>query len=344
MNILVFFSYIIWFFLTTYFPRQLKVHRRFVGFLTGAISLIFLLQYNSHFVSATIYTLIFAVLSNFFSRKLVKNPFFPLLFFTLLFTLARKTGASFVGLSYLLLAISMDVQYLNLNWKRYLIAFIRVSSFPKAFMGPISNFRGHHRITVSSSFAARLFLVGIFKAFVVTTFLSKYFPEDYAMKYFSNHWTSNSVILFFLSGLWNYFNLFFQFSGFSDLVRSIYLFSGRNCPENFNRPYFSLSLKDFWNSWHMSLGAFIRKHIYFPLGGNQRGSVRTILNLILAMTLCGAWHGFQWNYLLWGFMQGLGIAFERVLKLDQRITFVPLRWFMTQMFVTMSWGLFFIKY
>lgn len=98
---------------------------------------------------------------------------------------------------------------------------------------------------------------------------------------------------------------YYDFSGYSDMAIAIGQMIGFEIPENFNNPYFSHSIREYWRRWHMSLGAFIRDYIYIPLGGNRKGKFRKALNMLIALTISGIWHGSTLPFLLWGLINGL---------------------------------------
>lgn len=101
--------------------------------------------------------------------------------------------------------------------------------------------------------------------------------------------------------------LFFDFSGYSDLVIGLAMLLGYQLPPNFFTPLTAHNIREFWNRWHISLSTWIRDYLYIPLGGNRKGFVRTQINLFIAMTLSGIWHGYGWNFLLWGALHGIAL-------------------------------------
>ena len=107
--------------------------------------------------------------------------------------------------------------------------------------------------------------------------------------------------------------LFFDFSGYSDMAVGLALMIGFVFPENFNDPYLSRSITEFWQRWHMSLSNWLREYVYISLGGNRHGRARTYLNLFLTMLLGGLWHGANWTFVLWGAWHGAWLACERYL-------------------------------
>jgi alginate O-acetyltransferase complex protein AlgI len=108
------------------------------------------------------------------------------------------------------------------------------------------------------------------------------------------------------------FQIFFDFSGYSDMAIVIGRALGFDFPENFNQPYRSRSMQDFWRRWHMTLSRWFRDYVYIPLGGNRLGVARTYFNLLTVFVLTGFWHGASWNFLIWGLIHGLFLVIERV--------------------------------
>lgn len=107
--------------------------------------------------------------------------------------------------------------------------------------------------------------------------------------------------------------LYFDFSGYSDMAVGLALMMGFRFIENFRHPYTSRSITEFWRRWHISLSTWLRDYLYIPLGGNKKGRIRTYINLMTTMTLGGLWHGASWTYVLWGAWHGLILSIERVL-------------------------------
>ncbi len=107
------------------------------------------------------------------------------------------------------------------------------------------------------------------------------------------------------------FQIYFDFSGYSDMAIGLGLMLGFVFAKNFDSPYLSKSITEFWRRWHLSLSTWLRDYLYIPLGGNRKGSVRTYINLAAIMLIGGLWHGASWNFLLWGGIHGAYLAFER---------------------------------
>lgn len=108
--------------------------------------------------------------------------------------------------------------------------------------------------------------------------------------------------------------IYFDFSGYTDIAVGSAKILGVQVPENFNRPYLQQNISAFWNNWHMSLSSWIKDYLYIPLGGNRGTLLFTLRNLIIAMTLCGLWHGAAWNFAVWGLYHGLGMSLYRVYR------------------------------
>ena len=142
--------------------------------------------------------------------------------------------------------------------------------------------------------------------------------------------------------------IYLDFSGYVDVARGSALLLGIELPENFNFPYLTTSLAEFWRSWHMTLGDWLRNYLYFPLGGSRQGLVRTCFNLIVIMLVAGIWHGAAWGFVVWGGIHGVGLAIHRlndaiakrfdwIEMLWSTLPGVILGWTLTQSVVFVSW-------
>jgi alginate O-acetyltransferase complex protein AlgI len=140
------------------------------------------------------------------------------------------------------------------------------------------------------------------------------------------------------------FRIYYDFSGYSDIAIGLAQLLNLRVPENFDRPYFSTSLQEFWRRWHMSLSSWIRDYIYIPLGGNR---AHRVFNLLTAMVLCGLWHGAAWNFALWGVYHGVGLAAEagvrrlRPTLFDDGPVQRGVGWLICYAYVTYGWLIFF---
>lgn len=134
--------------------------------------------------------------------------------------------------------------------------------------------------------------------------------------------------------------IYFDFSAYSDMAIGIGMMMGFRFPENFNYPYKSQSIKEFWRRWHMTLSGWFRDYVYIPLGGSRRGPARTYLNLMIVWMLTGLWHGAAWTFLAWGLWHGGIIMFERIAKVDSWRVPSAVRWVVTMLLVVVGWVLF----
>jgi alginate O-acetyltransferase complex protein AlgI len=137
------------------------------------------------------------------------------------------------------------------------------------------------------------------------------------------------------------FQIYFDFSGYSDMAVGLGLLFGFRLPENFRFPYVAQSMRDFWQRWHMSLSNWFRDYLYIPLGGNRCASWRVCLNLIIVFFLCGLWHGASWQFVVWGLYHGFFLGMERAFAgplIDK--LWAPLRHAYVALVVVLSWVLF----
>ena len=136
--------------------------------------------------------------------------------------------------------------------------------------------------------------------------------------------------------------IYFDFSAYSDMAIGLGQTLGFRYKENFRFPYASLSVTEFWRRWHISMGSFFRDYVYIPLGGNRRGTARTVLNMLLVWALTGLWHGAAWNFVLWGLYFGVLLILERfVLRTVMERLPRLLRWLIAFTLVTISWSIFY---
>ncbi|MEO0758279.1 MAG: MBOAT family O-acyltransferase [Cyanobacteria bacterium J06648_16] len=142
--------------------------------------------------------------------------------------------------------------------------------------------------------------------------------------------------------------LYLDFSGYVDIARGSALLLGIDLPINFDAPYFTASIADFWRRWHMTLGTWLRNYLYFPLGGSRQGLIRTCLNLLIVMLVAGIWHGDQLGFLIWGGLHGLALVIHRLNRavaerwqplatLWASLPGIILAWALTQLMVFSSW-------
>ena len=139
--------------------------------------------------------------------------------------------------------------------------------------------------------------------------------------------------------------IYYDFSGYSDIAIGLARLFGFHFKENFQFPYRSKSITEFWRRWHISLGTWFRSYIYIPLGGNRKGMKRTLWNLFCVFLLTGVWHGASWNYILWGVINGICVLAERCAREKSFYQKIPdiVKWAATMAIVFFSWQVFYFS-
>ena len=190
-----------------------------------------------------------------------------------------------------------------------------VGFFPQLVAGPIvrardflSQLATNDRAPVDTGLATKLILGGLFKKMVLADVLGAELVDGV----FAN--PGGATGLEVLLAVYGYaFQIYGDFSGYSDIAIGIALLLGFRFPMNFDQPYRALSLQDFWRRWHISLSSWLRDYLYIGLGGNRRGPGRTARNILVTMLLGGLWHGAGWTFVLWGAIHGIGLVVERAI-------------------------------
>jgi alginate O-acetyltransferase complex protein AlgI len=153
-------------------------------------------------------------------------------------------------------------------------------------------------------------------ATILTGFVKKLvFADQFALvadSYFANPAAVPGLVPAWTGTIAFALQIFFDFSGYTDIAIGVALLFGFHFPENFRRPYLSASITEFWRRWHMTLSRWLRDYVYIPLGGNRKGAVRTYMNLMATMLLGGLWHGASWNFVIWGGYHGVLLSLERI--------------------------------
>lgn len=195
-----------------------------------------------------------------------------------------------------------------------------MSFFPQFAAGPITRFGQFApqlaaRETTPERTASGLkrTVAGLGKKLLIAGFLAKFTDAVYALPQSSLDWR-----LCWLGAAAYTLQIYFDFSGYSDMAIGIGRMLGFDTPENFNYPYVSASITEFWRRWHISLSLWFRDYLYIPLGGNRKGRPRTALNKLTVFVLCGLWHGANWTYVLWGAWHGLLSALETLKVIDTK--------------------------
>jgi len=254
---------------------------------------------------------------------------------------------TFHGISY-----TFDVYRRDIEPTHSLLDFaVFVAFFPQLVAGPIG--RAHLQLPQFSRErvppdrpqvrrSVLLILLGLFKKIAVADMLA-----PYAITAFAEPDKTSFVGL--IVGVWAFaFQIYGDFSGYSDIARGSAFLLGIDLPENFNQPYLSRSVTEFWRRWHISLSTWLRDYLYIPLGGNRRRGLATYRNLLLTMVIGGLWHGAALTFVVWGGLHGLYLALERrfanVAGEEYRRPWSwrrdPLRAFVTFQVVCLAWVFF----
>lgn len=144
-----------------------------------------------------------------------------------------------------------------------------------------------------------------------------------------------------LAMLFYTFQLYFDFSGYCDMAVGIGKLFNLDLPTNFNSPYKAISIEDFWKRWHITLTRFLTKYIYIPLGGNRRGDLRTVINIILVFLVSGLWHGANWTFVFWGLINGVLLIVNRYTRKVWNFFPTIIRWLITFIIVNLLWVMFY---
>jgi alginate O-acetyltransferase complex protein AlgI len=196
-----------------------------------------------------------------------------------------------------------------------------VSFFPQILSGPIQRYSTiyirsqevptfaeqlvYRRHSVEKfSYGTALFVLGFAKKMLLANVVARAADAVFAAE------SPGSLDAWFGAAAYT-FQLYFDFSAYSEMAIGLGLMLGFECPRNFNAPYLADSISDFWRRWHISLSSWFRDYIYIPLGGNRKGIGRSYLNLVVVFLLCGLWHGANWTFVVWGTYHGILLVIER---------------------------------
>ncbi len=213
------------------------------------------------------------------------------------------------------LSYTLDVYDGKIKKSRNFTEFLfYVSSFPQLVAGPIVRFSQLRSQLKHPTVNRTKIKTGMY--FFVLGFSKKVLIADsvapLADFVFDGALVENGILN--LLGVLAYsLQIYFDFSGYSEMAIGLGMFLGFKFPQNFNSPYKASSLTDFWRRWHITLSSWIRDYVYIKLGGSRRGSIRNVFNLILSITVFGLWHGANWTFLVWGLGHGLAVLCDRYL-------------------------------
>jgi D-alanyl-lipoteichoic acid acyltransferase DltB (MBOAT superfamily) len=232
---------------------------------------------------------------------------------------------------------------------RFIEYMMFVSFFPHLIAGPIvhhaeilSQFASDRNRKLRNRNIARglfIFFIGLFKKTIIADSLAVWANDGFAASQSLSFGTA------WLTSLSYSLQLYYDFSGYTDMAIGAALLFNIRMPQNFNSPYKALSIREFWQRWHMTLSRFLSRYVYIPLGGSRSGAYRTAFNLVLLFTLSGLWHGAGWTFVVWGMMHGVAMVVQRTWT-DWRIRRqrqpLPrwIAWLITFQFVNVGWVFF----
>lgn len=274
------------------------------------------------------------------------------------FFIANINAVSFLNLKLLHIALPLGISFLTFTQIAYLVDVARgmvreqnflnysllVAFFPRLLVGPIVRYRemvppldALRNKPINYEYTAQaitLFLLGLFKKVVIADQLA-----DWANPGFDTA-ASLTFVEAWITSLSYTLQLYFDFSGYTDMALGASLLFNIRLPINFNSPYRSLTIQEFWRRWHMTLSRFIRDYIYIPLGGSRASELRTLLNILVTFFLVGLWHGAGWTFVIWGLLHGCALVIFRFwrkgsLRLPRLVS-----WFVTFNFINAAWVFF----
>jgi alginate O-acetyltransferase complex protein AlgI len=200
-----------------------------------------------------------------------------------------------------------------------------ISLFPQLIAGPIVRYHDvarqlASRVTRLEDFyyGTERFIIGLAKKVLIANVLGR--TADYI---FSLPPEQVPATLAWLGALSYTLQIYYDFSGYSDMAIGLGRMFGFRFLENFNYPYIATSIRGFWRRWHISLSSWFRDYLYIPLGGSRKGAGRTHLNLLLVFFLCGLWHGASWTFVVWGLYHGLFLVIERCAPVKKLLDWLP---------------------
>jgi D-alanyl-lipoteichoic acid acyltransferase DltB (MBOAT superfamily) len=217
-----------------------------------------------------------------------------------------------------------------------------ISLFPQLVAGPIVRYKtvarqlDKRRQTLGrASVGARIFIIGLAQKVVVADVVAPLAQVAF------DHVPHRTLAEAWIGLLAYTVQIYFDFAGYSNMAIGLGIVLGFTFPRNFNLPYTSLSITEFWRRWHMSLSSWLRDYLYIPLGGNRGTDLKTYRNLVTVFVLCGVWHGANWTFVIWGLWHGAFLVIER-LGLKDWLARLPLafRWLYALMAVMGGWVLF----
>ena len=244
-----------------------------------------------------------------------------------------------------------QIAYLVAVWRRELDCslpdyLVYILYFPKLLMGPLAepadfitqlNQPERKKPDLNNIAAGvKLFSLGLLKKVLIADTFAK--AVSWARLNMQAATSADCLLLM----LCYTFEIYFDFSGYSDMATGISALFNIDLPINFDSPYKALSIREFWRRWHISLTRFFTKYIYIPLGGSRKGKAFTYFNTMLVFLVSGLWHGASWSFVIWGLLHGALSCLDRLLDSLERRVWKPLRWLCTFAEVSILWLLFYL--
>ena len=224
--------------------------------------------------------------------------------------LALPVGISFY--TFQCLSYTVDVYRGEVPPQKNILSFgAYVSMFPQLIAGPIVRYSDIARQLEDRTHSWEEFFLGL-RRFLIGLGKKVILADNFAllMKLFRES-DEKSMLFYWLYALAFLFNIYFDFSGYSDMAIGLGRIFGFRFPENFNYPYLSKSVTEFWRRWHMTLGSWFRDYVYIPMGGNRVSRGRWVFNILTVWMLTGLWHGAAWNFVVWGLFFGILLMMEK---------------------------------
>lgn len=250
-------------------------------------------------------------------------------------------GVSFF--TFQIISCLVDVYKNKVGFERNFINFsLYVSMFPQLIAGPIVRYHQINKYIINRSHSLtkfssgiKKFIVGLFKKVFIANNLAVF--VDYIYSNDSGMFSSETLILCMIAYT---LQIYFDFSGYTDMALGLGKIFGFNLPHNFNEPYRSKSITEFWRRWHISLSNFFKEYLYIPLGGNKLSKLKTYQNLLIVFLCTGLWHGAAFTFIFWGFLNFLFIFIEKLINFENYKGFDLLKKVYFLIVINISWVFF----
>lgn len=219
---------------------------------------------------------------------------------------------------------------------------VYITMFPQLIAGPIVRYEDIERQLTVRRFSGSdfsngviVFVKGLTKKVILANCIGALHTQILGI-------TDRSVVVAWIGAVAYTLQIFNDFSGYSDMAIGLGKMLGFTFPKNFDKPYASTSVTEFWRRWHISLSTWFKEYLYIPLGGNRKGAPRQILNLLIVWSLTGLWHGASWNFVVWGLYYGVLLILEKFAfrKIQDKLP-KAVRWLITFIIVVIGWVFFF---